>query len=187
MINLAGDSKCDVKIKEELYLAGIESIPVSGNGEVPYSFEGRIRNWKLQRAWTYWIVNVEIETDGLPLKDALKLHNTPNPVDGERWVGLTIRCGGHAGAPSPDEFGARPIHDEQLNERLKKLGYKEEYNKSLKLNYIPITVGEITKLCNEGKLNVERYVTSYHIDDQIGLNEFAKFLKQWYKDNENER
>jgi hypothetical protein len=34
----------------------------------------------------------------------------------------------------------------------------------------------MSELCNEGKLTVERYVDSYHIDDQIGLNEFVSAI-----------
>ena len=176
MKNLAGDKDCDIVIKEELYLAGVETIKTKSDGEVPYTFEGRIGHWNLRRAWSYWVASVERKEDGLIISDALGLHNTPHPTDSNRKIGDSVRCGGHAGAPSPDEYGASPIYNEQLNDRLKKLGYGETYSKALDMTYIPITVGEVSKLCKEGKLDFERYVDCYHIDDQIGLNEFVKFL-----------
>ncbi|MFA5366317.1 MAG: hypothetical protein WC333_00140 [Dehalococcoidia bacterium] len=143
MKNLAGNKEADKSIKEELYLAGIEAIHVGGTvcSEVPYSIIGRIGYWTLTRAWYYWIATVERLEDGLPFEEALKLHNTPNPVDKDGLLGHLIRVGGHCGCPSPAEYGAR--------------------------------------LADNGK----RYVDGYHIDDQIGLNEFAKVLKEFYKTN----
>jgi len=143
MKNLAGVKECDTTIKEELYLADIEAIPAEAKGEVPYSIEGKIGNWKLRRAWYYWVASVEILTDGLPVDDAMELHNKPNPIDSGKILGTSIRSGGHCGCPSPNEYGADPD-------------------------------------CNTGKLDVKRYVRSYHIDDQIGLNEFKKALKTYY-------
>lgn len=174
MKNLAGVKDCDKDIREELYLAGIEVVPLDAKGEVPFTIAGRIGNWKLTRAWYYWIVSVEIPSDGLLLEDAMKLHNKPNPVDSDRILGTSIRCGGHCGCPSPDEYGAQPVYDEALNQKLIALGYEEKTLGSVK--YVDINVGEISKLNQEGKLDVPFYVGNYHIDDQIGLNEFAKFL-----------
>jgi hypothetical protein len=39
-----------------------------------------------------------------------------------------------------------------------------------------LSYGEISKLCNEGKLIADRYIDCYHIDDQVGLVEFAKVI-----------
>jgi len=176
MKNLAGDKDCDIVIKEELYLAGVETIKTKSDGEVPYTFEGRVENWNLKRAWSYWVASVERPQDGLVLKDAMELYNTPNPVQPNQKIGVVVRAGGDCTYPSPDSYVSQPIYDEQLNDRLKKLGYGETYSKALDMTYIPITVGEVSKLCKEGKLDFERYVDCYHIDDQIGLNEFVKFL-----------
>jgi hypothetical protein len=175
MINLAGNKDADEHITEELYLAGIEAINQKSDGEVPYTIVGRIGKWRLYRAWYYWVASVENDEDGLPLTVALKLHNTPHPI--KKIMGETIRSGGHGGSPSPDEYGAQPIYNDELDEQLIKLGYKKEYCSFMKKSYIHINVGEVSRLCNEGKLTVERYVDCYHIDDQIGLNEFAKTIK----------
>ena len=175
MINLAGNKDADKHIKEELYIAGIEAIDENAKGEVPYTIIGRLGNWKFRRAWYYWVASVERDEDGLPLKVAMKLHNIEHPT--KKIMGNVVRSGGHCACPVPDEYGAQPVYNDALDNQLIALGYKKEYNNFLKKSFIPITVGEISQLCNEGKLTVERYVDCYHIDDQIGLFEFAKTLK----------
>lgn len=178
MKNLAGVKEADLSIKEELYLAGIEAVTGEAKGEVPYTLEGRIGKWRLRRAWYYWVASVEIKTDGLELEHALELHNMPNPIDSDKIMGTSIRSGGHCGCPSPDEYGAQPVYDESLNKKLVALGYetKEFQGKE----YVSINVGEMSELCKSGKLDVKQYVDCYHIDDQIGLNEFAKYLRALY-------
>jgi hypothetical protein len=178
MKNLAGNHDADRFIKEELFLAGIDTVNIGGNinGEVPYSIIGRLGKWYFYRAWYYWIARVENCKDGLPLDIAVELHERKHPTDKTKILGQSIRSGGHAGAPSPAEYGAQPIYDEELNEQLIKLGYKKEYSTILEMDYIPISVGEVSQLCNEGKLIVKRYVNCYHIDDQIGLNAFAETI-----------
>ncbi len=177
MKNLAGVKDADKYIKEELHLAGIEAIHVGGTvcSEVPYSIIGRIKYWTLTRAWYYWIASVERTEDGLPLEDAVKLHETPHPTEEGHKLGDSIRSGGHCGCPSPAEHGAEVAYNDEFINQLKEIGeYMELDFRGVK--YPDITVGRISELCNEGKLTVKRYVTSYHIDDQIGLNEFAKAI-----------
>lgn len=178
MKNLAGDFNADETILEELYLANIMAFKVEQNNyeEVPYSIVGKVGNWSLKRAWRYWVASVDNVEYGVKLKNALELHNKKHPIKDE-ILGCNIRCGGHGGCLSPDEFGAQPIYNEELDNQLIKLGYKKEVFKPTGVEYIPISVGEISQLCNEGKLTVERYVKCYHIDDQIGLNEFVKFIR----------
>jgi len=84
MKNLAGVKECDIIIREELYLAGIEEIESKSKGEVPFSVGGRIGYWTLERAWYYWIASVERPQDGLILKDAVELHEKKNPIDSKR-------------------------------------------------------------------------------------------------------
>jgi len=182
MINLAGNKNCDETILEELYLANIPAIKCKQNkGEVPYSYVGKIGNWTFKRLWYYWSVSVGDNELGLPLKDALELHNKKHPTNGS-ILGNIIRCDGHAGAPSPDKYGAQPIYNEALTEALVALGYEKKFYEHLNQWDVLITVGEISDLCNSGKLTVERYVDNYHIDEQIGLNEFAKVATKQYQD-----
>jgi len=178
MKNLAGVEDCDITIKEELYLADIEMETVKDVlSEVPYTIIGRIGMWTFRRAWKYWAVSVVDTINGLPLNSAMKLHNTPHPIEPDRLLGHVIRAGGHGAALPPNEYGAGPVYNEELDNKLIKLGYEEKYYEALKKSFISITVGEISKLHNEGKLDADLYVDIYHIDTQIGLTEFVKFLK----------
>jgi len=178
MKNLAGNHDADSFIKEELFLAGIDTVNIGGNinGEVPYSIIGKLGKWYFYRAWYYWIARVENRNDGLPLDIAIELHERKHPTDNTRILGQSIRSGGDCTCPSPIGYTSQPIYNEELDEQLIKLGYKKEYSTLLEMNYIPISVGEVSQLCNEGKLNVKRYVDCYHIDDQIGLNAFAETI-----------
>jgi hypothetical protein len=186
MINLAGKRNCDETILEELYLANIPAIRCEeSTGEVPYSYEGKIGNWTFRRRWYYWSVSVGDKEVGLPLKDALQLHNKKHPFN-DSILGNIIRSGGHAGAPSPDEYGAQPIYNEALNDALVALGYEKKFYEHINQWHVPISVGEVSSLCNSGKLTVERYVDNYHIDEQIGLIEFAKVAFKQYQDWINE-
>lgn len=100
-------------------------------------------------------------------------------------MGKIIRSGGNCVCPPPDEYGAQPIRSELVAEckkngfpttSLKAMGYSED-----ETEYADLNVGEVSKLCNEGKLMVERYVDCYHVDEQIGLNELASVLKNLSK------
>ncbi len=176
MKNLAGVKEADSTILEELYLAGIPAVKVErSNGEVPFSYVGKIGKWTFSRRWYYWSASVSDEEVGLPLNLALELHNKKHPTNKE-ILGLTVRAGGHAGGISPDDYVSQPVYNEELDEKLIALGFKKEYYELLKKEYISINRGEMAELCNSGKLQVERYVDCYHIDDQIGLLEFAKLI-----------
>ena len=138
---------------------------------------GKLGKWTFKRCWYYWSVSVDDGVKGLPLDVALELHNRKHPTKDEN-LGNIIRSGGHCACPSPDEYGAQPVYDDdEFYSDLEKLGYKKEYSEMLKKDVIHITYGEVSELCNEGKLTVKRYVDSYHIDEQIGLNEFVKTIK----------
>jgi len=170
MKNLAGNKEADITIKEELYLAGIETKNFESIGEVPYNFIGKLDDWTFKRAWTYWIASVEHTVDGLPLDIAGKMHEKINPIKND-ILGNSIRSGGHCGCPHPKEFGAELVYSKELNEELNKLGVEKKER----------TFEKISKLANENKLkNFKQYVNCYHIDDQIGLNEFVKTLREFY-------
>lgn len=182
MINLAGNKQADQHIKEELYLAGIEAIPAEAKGEVPYTIEGRVGNWRFRRAWYYWVATVEHRQDGLPVEAALELNNTPHPVCETDTLGFEVRAGGHAGGIEPDGYVAQPVQGDELDEKLLALGYKKEKHTLGKTVWegININFGEMADLCKSGKLDVERYVDCYHIDTQVGLLEFVNFIKNYY-------
>jgi len=174
MKNLAGVKEADKDIITELYMANIPMFTEKSKGEVPYTKIGKVGYWTFHRAWYYWIASCKEKGKGLPLKEAIELHEKEHPTKGN--MGQTIRSGGHCGCPSPVEYGAQPVFNEKLDKQLYGLGYKKTYSKALDEEYWSITYGEISKLCEEGKLEVDQYVNCYHIDDQIGLNEFVKAI-----------
>lgn len=148
-------------ILEELYLADIPAIKVYDK------YIGQIGKWILERRSTYWSAKVENERDGLTLESALLLHNKKRPPLNEYRLGGVIRCGGHAGAPSPDVYGADVIFDDKLREQM--ISLENKYGK--------MTFDDVLQYEKKGEIKIERFVNCYHIDTQIGLNEFAKFLK----------
>lgn len=103
-----------------------------------------------------------------------------NPIHDE-FLGKIIRAGGDGYGISPIYYVSQPIYNEQLEKQLEVLGFNKEYSDFLKREYIPITQGKVAELCNDGKLNIERYVNLYHIENQIGLNEFINFYKFYIK------
>jgi hypothetical protein len=179
MINLAGIKEADEYILEELYLAGLEPISIKEDGgEVPYSYIGKIKDWTLRRGWSYWSASVPEAIKGLILDKALKLYNIAYPLKSKYiLLGQIARAGGDCGSLSPDSYVSQPIYNDELDEKLIVLGYKKKYIDFLEKEIISISVGKIAELCNSGKLIVDRYVRNYHIDNQIGLCEFVKFIK----------
>jgi hypothetical protein len=102
MINLAGKTKADLYILEELSVAGIEVVEGKRTrSEVPYTITGKLADWNFSRAWYYWMANAD---KGLPLEVATELHSRKYPVEGERQpetYGQVIRVDGGRGYPAP--------------------------------------------------------------------------------------
>jgi len=167
MINLTGIKEADEQIQEELYLAGIElALGERSKGLVPYSITGKANDWKFERAWRYWIAIAE-KGNGLPLEVATDMHERRYPIIGEgqpKSYGQVIRVGGRWGGPYPREC-AFP-NSEVLRAELKRMGKEFATN------------GELVELCNRGIIHGQRFVISYHIDTQPGLNEFARVLRK---------
>ena len=180
MKNLAGNKDADKFIKEELYLAGIPEIKIGNiGGEVPYSIIGKLGNWTFTRAWYYWVARVENPKDGLKLDKAIALHERKHPTDDKmKILGNVIRAGGDCSCPSPKSYVAQPVYDEELDRQLEALGYKKKRYEGLTIEGWDLNYGQIAKLCDSGKLKVDRYVDCYHIDDQVGLNEFVNAIKE---------
>lgn len=166
MKNLAGVKEADNYIRQELQESGIDIVAGEQSGkEVPYSLTGKLKGWKLSRAWYYWMASADL-SEGLPLKVATELHNKEYPIKGGRepaTYGQVVRVAGNCGCPPPEEW-AFPKR-EVLETELKRLG-KES-----------VTYEDLAKLCNKGVITAPRFVDSYHIDSQEGLNEFARVVK----------
>jgi len=169
MINLANVKETDEHVQEELYLAGIEIILGElSRCEVPYSITGKLGDWKFNRAWHYWIASAR-DGKGLPLEVAAAMHERKYPIIGERQpenYGQVIRVTGHGGCPHPREW-AFP-NDKALDK------WSQETGK----DWRQICYGDLAELCNNGTIQAPRFVTFYHIDNQLGLNEFARVLRE---------
>jgi hypothetical protein len=100
MINLAGVTSCDERIRGELTQAGIpiRSFDQPRRSEVPATLYGELDGFVFTRAWYYWVV----EGRFTPLATAEELYRTAR---------TTIRVVGHAGSPPPSEW-ADPYGDE---------------------------------------------------------------------------
>jgi hypothetical protein len=175
MINLAGVKTADVSIQEELILANIPIKKVElGRTEVPYTLVGESGDWKFNRAWTYWVAFVGGGSDvigdgkGLPLEIASQLHERKYPIIGEKQpviYGMVVRVTGHCGFPHPREW-AFPTRE-----------VLEEESKIIGKDWKEINYGNLAKMCNDGVIVGERFVNYYHIDTQLGLNEFARVIR----------
>ncbi len=111
----------------------------------------------LRRAWYYWVVECR-----MPLEIAKALYADP--------VGKTdIRVAGHCGCPSPEE-GAEWFASDGVQllkrsedstpgfiETIERAGYRV-----------------VDDPCSEGK----PFVTSYHIDSEVGLRFFADMMRK---------
>jgi hypothetical protein len=115
------------------------------------------------------------------LHDAFRLYNRQHPTLQSEILGKRIRCDGDCRGVSPDTC-AMPVMDVELENQLLSLGYKKERIGDMG-SFFKLSNADITSLCNDGKLEVERYINLYHIDTQVGLNEFVKFIKEL--DNKN--
>ncbi len=181
MRNLAGVKEADTYITRELDWAGIEAVQgEQSSGEVPYSIRGKIGPWTISRAWYYWVASAG--EDGLDVKVADEMHNKAYPVKGDRepeTYGKVIRVAGHCGCPPPAEWadhydvdGKKIIVDpdgeqqDQFN-RFVESGFLEENDE---YRFAPRLDGVVDK----------SVVSSYHIDTQEGLNEFARVVRATY-------
>ncbi len=156
-------------IQEELFLAGIPTIRKDMIDKFLYSTTGKLRDWVFKRTDCYWIVSAPI-VKGLPLKVAIKLHEKKYPINGAyspKIYGEVVRTVGHAGGSDPRSW-AKPDPDKYervIQNSRKKIKFK--------------TLEELTNILS--KKHVPLFIDCYHIDNQVGLNEFAKTIKCFYK------
>lgn len=166
--NLAGVKGCDVEIRKELKRAGITKlrrVPFKDRdkNEVPTSVTGLLTKdgkvvFKLTRLWYYWVVEGFV-----PLDVARVLYK--NPIGRE-----DVRVDGHCGRPSPEEW-AFP-----KEEVLYGLGIYKKPDKKHPYGQSP-TYGELAEMCNSGKIDAPRFVDTYHIDSQEGLDFFVQTIR----------
>ncbi len=171
MINLAGKStkNTDDQIRYELERARIDVIALDRSWhEVSATLGGRLCAWEFGRAWYYWIAQAPLGK-GIPIELARELYADP--------VGRKdIRCGGHCGCPSPDDYGVQ-YFDATGNLLLP--------SRELKIFEDFIARGSLEASVLNGKAftadpkRAHHYATvdCYHIDSEVGLRIFADALR----------
>lgn len=165
MQNLAGNEKADKYIRQELERA---RIPIKDTephgGEVPYTIIGQLGDLTFTRAWYYWVVNGNV-----PLEVAQELFADP--------VGVTdIRVAGHCGCPPPEEY------TEWLTDDGKKIYPAEqqaEWERIVKAHdFMQAEKDGIIFADDPVAHGARAFVTSYHIDSEVGLRIFVDTLKE---------
>jgi len=168
MINLAGNKDADKHIEEELYLAHIPTDRGVSEWDVPYTIIGRLPSWTFERAWYYYSVVCHSGL-GLPYDIAVKLHETKYPIRDKQYsiLGQAIRVDGLCNCPHPKErrYPTLESIEEEFVEARKRFpnidfNTKKAFNEST---------------CVESK--GVKYIRLYHIDTQVGLNEFARIVQ----------
>lgn len=169
MINLAGNREADKYIQEELCSAGIDIVRGElSKGEVLYSITGKLGDWQFNRAWYYWRAFAP-DGKGLPLEIAAEMHEKKYPIIGEEQpenYGQVIRVTGHCGCPHPRKW-AFPSNEDL-----------DKWSQETKRNWKEICYRDLAKLCNDGNIKGNRFINSYHVDTQLGLNELANVIKK---------
>ena len=158
MKNLAGNRDCDKIIVVELCRAGIEIVQGKrSNTEVPASVTGRLGGFTFHRAWYYWVV----------------LGNMPLPIAEELYrdeVGKTdIRVEGHCGCPPPAEWVTWLDDD---GKELIPLATKPEWDEQ------KLELPETHRFVDDPTKSGKPFITSYHIDTEIGLRILADAIKE---------
>ena len=142
----------------------------------------QIGKWKIKNSNRgYWIASAP-EGEGLPLDVAMQMHERKYP-DSEgkiKTYGEVIRSGGHCMCPSPEEYGVKHFDSKGLQvvldpeDKEKKCfesilerhpDLQEAYEKYLFVSSL------------EG-LDLRSVVDSYHIDTELGLDEFVRIIQE---------
>jgi hypothetical protein len=171
-------SQAELIIKEELYLAEIpvirgEQIMIRGR-KIPY-FEtrGALGDWSFARRQNDW-VTLSLAKKGLPLEMAVQMYEKAYPLSGKKNApeiyGEVIRATSNKRYKRPHPNGFAHIG----------IDITEVVDKAMEiLGRSSVTAGEIAELCNSGKIDAKRHIRGYYITTQLGLNEFARTIRQY--------
>lgn len=167
MENLAKKEDCDIQIEKELKRSRIEIVrDGKRDGEVPASLSGKLGSFTFRRAWYYWVVDGNV-----PLVVAQELYKDS--------VGRTdVRVAGHCLCPPPedpwitwlDKDGKAGIPTKE----------KEEFDRLCGKNLLDSSVLNKYRFSDDpAKDGFSSFITSYHIDTEIGLRLFADTLRKY--------
>lgn len=168
MINLAEDPDCDRYIRRELERCRITIVeePRSSR-EVPASLTGRLGKFTFVRGWRYWVV-----AGPTPLNVALELYADP--------VGKTdIRVSGHCACPPPEwpwitclDADGWELHSDPDGKQA--IDYAYFHSKG----FVPSLEEKRIRFVHDApSLATSIFVTSYHIDTEVGLRVFVDALR----------
>lgn len=178
MQNLAGREEAARVAQLELERCGIPIFDAETTGEevnsqcmgmldVTPGLQDFGKHFEFKRAWSYWIVSGPV-----PLKVAQKLYEDP--------VGETdIRVAGHCACPPP-EYPWVECHT-VTGKRLYKLRSPEEQarEEASMDKYMPGWRDEYEYVNDPSAVATQSFVTSYHIDTELGLYIFVQALRAY--------
>lgn len=165
MRNLAGNhEEADEQIRRELERARVSAAKAEPHfHEVPYTIMGKLGEFEFTRAWTYWVVDGPV-----PLEVAEELFADP--------VGRTdIRATGDAGCRPPSEWTTwltpdghevAPTEQEAPITRIRGT-----------IKDADVVFGHLLFSDDPASLGATQFVTSYHIDSEVGLRVFVDALR----------
>ena len=157
--NLAGVANCDERIRYELERA---RIPIERAGhafsEVPYTVIGKLDSpFTFTRLWTYYAVEVLV-----PIRVAEELYTDPVGKD-------DIRVVGDCGCPPPKDWARWITLDE---ERVFPVPPEEK----LSIIRAGLRGQKVVFSDDPESIGAKQFVTSYHIDSEVGLRVFVDTL-----------
>ena len=178
MINLAGHPEAEMYITEELKEAGILAVYGAERiGEVQSKIYGElVTKWgtfRFTRAWYYWIVECHV-----PLGIAKEMYSSP-------LMKQDVRVAGHCGCPPPEEWAAEMIVTVENGESKYENVWTGEQIEQLKeikcLAYLAKN-----KIRKEPGREYSKFIESYHIDSQEGLDLFVEHVNPQEGDTHDE-
>ena len=154
LINLAHrdyNYDADKEVKNELLIANIPvfKLPSYMNTEVKTRYIGLLNGFVFYRAWTYWICCGDI-----PLNEAQYLY--------DNYKELKIRAGGHCENVNPVTVSYNPVYKKAVIDLANK------------------DIGEYINKCKDivDDKTLPRFVSTYHIDTQLGLCKLAQIIRE---------
>jgi hypothetical protein len=167
MRNLAGDKQSDAVIRRELERCRILVVDRDvkcGNPEVAQTITGNLPGFEIHRAWYYWVVSGRV-----PLAVAQEIYADP--------VGKTdVRVAGHCGCPAPEAPWVDWLTDDG-KEVISTKDYEECRAMGERLKWPPEILAKYA-VSDDPPSIAKPYVTSYHIDSEIGLRLFVDTLRK---------
>lgn len=144
------DSEKNLEVKTELQIANIPvfELPQYMNTEVKTKYMGLLNGFVFYRAWRYWVC-----IGYMPIEKANEIY--------KQYKHLAIRAGGHCDNIDPNEISVNPVYEQKVTEYI-----HEHINDNIAGAYDII----------DDKTQ-PRFVKTYHIDTQLGLNKLVDFIR----------